>query len=103
MILLPTTTNRYCLLYQVCDYLNEEMDGAGSTGAIAIYDGRKHVFTVANVGDSMCVLSRGGKAVMLNRMHRLDNEEERERVRRAGGTIINSRWVPPVVSPAEND
>lgn len=49
------------------------------------------MLTVAGVGDSMCVLSRSGKAVILNRMHRLDNADERERVKRAGGTIINNR------------
>lgn len=68
------------------------MDSSGSTGVVVLYDGRKHVLTVANVGDSMCVLSRGGKAVMLNRMHRLDDNSEKERVKKAGGVIINSRY-----------
>lgn len=76
---------------QVCDMLLDEEDASGSTGVIAVYDGRRHVLTVAGVGDSMCVLSRSGKAVILNRMHRLDNEDERERVKRAGGMVINNR------------
>lgn len=71
--------------------LLDEEDASGSTGVIAVYDGRRHVLTVAGVGDSMCVLSRSGKAVILNRMHRLDNEDERERVKRAGGMVINNR------------
>jgi serine/threonine protein phosphatase PrpC len=71
----------------------DEEDASGSTGVVAVYDGRRHVLTVAGVGDSMCVLSRSGKAVVLNQMHRLDNEAERERVKRAGGTIINNRYV----------
>ena len=71
--------------------LMDEEDSSGSTGVIMVYDGRRNILTVAGVGDSMCVLSRSGKAVILNRMHRLDNEEERERVKRAGGTIINNR------------
>lgn len=58
---------------------------------IAIYDGRRHVLTVASVGDSLCVLSRSGQAVVMNKMHRLDCEEEKQRVKRAGGTIINNR------------
>ena len=45
----------------------------------------------AGVGDSMCVLSRGGRAVVLNKMHRLDNETEIERIKQAGGTVLNSR------------
>jgi serine/threonine protein phosphatase PrpC len=39
----------------------------------------------------MCVLSRGGRAVVMNQMHRLDNEAERRRIREAGGTVLNSR------------
>ena len=58
---------------------------------VVIYDGRRSVLTVANVGDSMCVLSRGGRAVNMHRMHRLDNPEERARVQAAGGTIIKNR------------
>jgi len=73
--------------------LLDEEDASGSTGVVAVYDGRRHVLTVAGVGDSMCVLSRSGKAVMLNRMHRLDNVDEVERIKRAGGTIINKRLV----------
>ena len=73
--------------------LMDEEDASGSTGVIAVYDGRRHILTVAGVGDSMCVLSRSGKAVMLNRMHRLDNADEVERIKRAGGTVINKRSV----------
>ena len=76
---------------KLCKVLREDDDESGSTGVIAIYDGRKHIFTVAGVGDSMCVLSRGGRAVALNKMHRLDNEAEIERIKMAGGTVLNSR------------
>ena len=57
-----------------------------------MYDGRRNVLTVANVGDSMCVLSRGGRAVNMHRMHRLDDAEERARVEAAGGTVIKNRY-----------
>ncbi|KAJ1431026.1 phosphatase 2C-like domain-containing protein [Ochromonadaceae sp. CCMP2298] len=77
--------------YRVCDLLLDEEDASGCTGVVAVYDGRRNRFTVASVGDSMCVLSRSGIAVMLNKMHRVDNEEEKERVIRAGGTIVNHR------------
>lgn len=46
---------------------------------------------MATVGDSLCVLSRSGRAVKLLRMHRLNNIEERHRVEKAGGTVINNR------------
>ncbi len=57
-----------------------------------MYDGRKHVLTLANVGDSVCVLSRGGRAVKLHKMHRLNDEVERQRVEREGGAVINNRF-----------
>ncbi len=69
------------------------MDESGSTGVIALYDGARHVFTVAGVGDSMCVLCRSGRAVVLNKMHRLnDNEDEKQRIIRAGGIIKSNRY-----------
>lgn len=72
--------------------LREDDDPSGSTGVIAVYDGRRKVLTVAGVGDSLCVLCRAGRAVEMNKMHRLtDNQGERDRVKAAGGTIINNR------------
>ena len=49
--------------------------------------------SIANVGDSMCVLSRGGRAVKAHKIHRLGNNDvlERERIEAAGGQIINNR------------
>lgn len=85
---LPSLMLTACKLNEV---LEEEEDSSGSTATLALYDGRRHVLTVANVGDSMCVLSRGGRAVTMLHMHRLNNAEERQRVERAGGTVINSR------------
>ena len=77
---------------QVCEYLFNLRDSSGSTGVVMLYDGRSRVLTVANVGDSMCVLSRGGKAVKIHRTHRVgDEEEEVERVKKAGGTVVNKR------------
>ena len=69
----------------------EDDDLSGSTGVVVVYDGRRNVLTVANVGDSMCVLSRGGRAVNMHCMHRFDNEKERARVIAAGGTVIKNR------------
>jgi serine/threonine protein phosphatase PrpC len=49
------------------------------------------MLTVAGVGDSLCVLSRNGRAIVMNKMHRLDIATEKERVRNNGGTVINNR------------
>jgi serine/threonine protein phosphatase PrpC len=58
---------------------------------MVVYDGRKGIFTCANVGDSRCILSRGGRAVKLHRLHRLSEVDERERIIAAGGTVLKSR------------
>lgn len=80
---------------EICETLALEKDGSGSTCVLTLFDGRKKLFTVANTGDSMCVLSRGGRAVRLHRLHRLGggqgDVEERKRVEAAGGKVINSR------------
>jgi len=80
---------------KINNILRKEECSAGSTGIVAIYDGRKHVLTVANVGDSMCVLSRSGRAVKLHRVHRVfdipEYEEERNRVEATGSRIVNHR------------
>jgi serine/threonine protein phosphatase PrpC len=75
----------------VCDYLFEKEDISGSTGLIVLYDGRRSVLTVANVGDSMCVLSRAGRAIKMHRQHRLNDEAERQRVEAAGGQVLKNR------------
>jgi hypothetical protein len=82
---------------QLCAQLVDEEDVSGSTGVIAVYDGRKQVFTVAGVGDSLCILSRNGRAIPMNRMHRLDNTSEKDRVKSVGGTIVNNRLVLCVI------
>jgi len=72
--------------------LRDDDDPSGSTAVIAVFDGRRKVLTVAGVGDSLCILCRAGRAVEMNKMHRLtDNQAERDRVKAAGGQIINNR------------
>ena len=46
---------------------------------------------IANAGDSRCVLGRGGKAVPLSYDHKPENEEETERIYKAGSTIVEGR------------
>ena len=58
---------------------------------------RSQVFTVANVGDSICVLSVAGKAVQLLPMHRLSDPAERRAVESAGGRVLNNRYIYSVV------
>lgn len=76
---------------QVIELLNSEEDPSGSTGVVVWYDGRRNILTVAGVGDSLCVLSRNGRAILMNKMHRLDIPQEKDRVKSKGGTVINNR------------
>lgn len=77
---------------KVCAHLAKTNNSSGSTGVVLLYDGRSRVLTVANVGDSMCVISRGGKAVRFHRTHRIgDEEDEVSRVKKAGGSVLNKR------------
>ena len=76
---------------QVCTLLRREDNTSGSTGTICVYDGRKHLLSVANVGDSMCVLSRNGKAVKMSRMHRLGPDDDPEGLERLRGARRGGR------------
>ena len=75
----------------VCEELGDNDDGSGSTGLFAVIDGRSKKFTVANVGDSRCVISRGGTAIDLTKDHRLSRPDERARVEKAGGKVKSNR------------
>jgi len=52
---------------------------------------RKKMCYIANVGDSMAVLYKAGKAVRLNLEHKISLSKERERIFNSGTNIINNR------------
>eukprot|EP01041_Mallomonas_annulata_P003093 gene3093-6067_t len=76
---------------EVCTLLRRDNDESGCTGTVAIVDGRKNEFIIANIGDSGCVLCRGGKAISLLPMHRPSDKEEKIRIESAGGKVMNNR------------
>merc|ERR1712137_1319031 len=49
--------------------------------------------TVAWVGDSRAVLSRRGRAICLTNDHKASRDDEKSRVRKAGGTVDRSGRV----------
>lgn len=70
----------------------EEYRKAGSTALLAFVGEDKsfesgRFLTVAWVGDSRAVLSRGGKSVQLSEDHKASREDETQRIRKAGGTV----------------
>jgi protein phosphatase 1B len=64
-------------------------DKSGST-AVAALISTKHMF-LANCGDSRAVLSRAGKCVFSTLDHKPVNPEEKERIQRAGGSVMIQR------------
>ena len=62
---------------------------AGCTAVCAMVLGNHLV--VANAGDSRCVLSRKGQAVALTDDHKPTNEEEFDRICKAGGFVADGR------------
>ncbi|KAK3154583.1 hypothetical protein QOZ80_2BG0192510 [Eleusine coracana subsp. coracana] len=57
----------------------------GSTACVAVIKG--HRITVANVGDSRCVVSKNGKAIELSTDHKAFKRDESRRIIKAGGHI----------------
>lgn len=66
------------------------LDAIGCTANVILVDQMKKLI-VANAGDSRAVLCRNGKAVALTFDHKPDNKEEKERIEKAGSTIIEGR------------
>lgn len=70
-------------------------DPSGSTAIMLLMrakePGAPAMLYCANVGDSRCVLSRGGNALDLSVDHRSSRADEKERVEQAGGWIIKGR------------
>jgi len=62
---------------------------AGCTAVCAMVLGNQLV--VANAGDSRCVLSRKGQAVALTEDHKPTNDEEFDRICKAGGFVADGR------------
>ena len=76
---------------EICGELRSMEDDSGSTGVFLVVDGRKKELAVGNVGDSRCVLSRGGTAIELSKDHRVARESEKVRVLKNGCRIRDGR------------
>lgn len=64
-------------------------DESGTTAVVAVVAGT--TLTVANCGDSRCILSRGGTAVSLTSDHKASRPDEVARVVRCGGFVVRNR------------
>lgn len=70
-------------------FLSQNIEG-GSTGTFCIVR-RSGQVTVANVGDSRVLVCRGNQLLFETRDHKPQDGSERERILRAGGTIVSNR------------
>ncbi|KAB1205016.1 putative protein phosphatase 2C 52 [Morella rubra] len=71
------------------DFLDSERDtyrDDGSTASTAVLIGN-HLY-VANVGDSMAVISKAGTAIALSEYHKPNRSDERKRIESAGGVVM---------------
>lgn len=59
---------------------------SGCTAVLALLLDQKHLY-VANAGDSRCIVCRDGKAIDMSEDHKPEDENERRRIEKAGGTI----------------
>jgi len=71
------------------EFLRQTPYDSGTTAVVALV--RKGEMFIAHVGDSRCVVSRGGSGVCLTKDHRATREEEANRVEELGGFVLMRR------------
>jgi len=69
------------------DYQTESF--AGCTACVALIV--KNELYVANAGDSRCILYSDGKAIAMSEDHKPDLDQEKDRIQKAGGYIVDGR------------
>jgi len=79
------------------DISREQSISDGTTLVVAVLIDNH--LTIANVGDSECILSSGGKGIPLSEIHNPSkNDSEIERVEGAGGRIFRKRVGHPLLN-----
>mmetsp|Transcript_10618 Transcript_10618/g.12177 ORF Transcript_10618/g.12177 Transcript_10618/m.12177 type:complete len:300 (+) Transcript_10618:58-957(+) len=68
------------------DYMESQ---AGCTANVALVAGK--TLYCANAGDSRCVLSSKGQAIEMSYDHKPENDKERARIEKIGGSVIDGR------------
>lgn len=82
----------------------KKFEGQGSTALVTLLHGNPKLGTalrllVANVGDSRAVLCRAGQAVAVSEDHKPDRLDEKKRIERAGGLVVNVRGLWRIAAP----
>eukprot|EP00924_Labyrinthula_sp_SR-Ha-C_P002500 maker-scaffold_16-snap-gene-6.32-mRNA-1 protein AED:0.14 eAED:0.14 QI:413/0.5/0.66/1/1/1/3/75/294 len=68
-------------------------NNSGSTAAVCLVktEGGKRTLYTANVGDTRIILARGKESVRLSYDHSCNDQQEKERIEKAGGFILRER------------
>jgi len=83
----------------------KKFDQSGSTACCALLHGNPKLGTalrlvLAHVGDSRAVLCRAGQAVQVTEDHKPDRLDEKKRIERAGGLVLNVRGAWRIAAPS---
>merc|ERR1719203_718083 len=83
----------------------KKFDQCGSTALVALLHGNPKLGTalrlvLAHVGDSRAVLCRGGQAVAVSEDHKPERLDEKKRIERSGGLVLNVRGAWRIAAPA---
>merc|ERR1719240_2038559 len=83
----------------------KKFEQVGSTAVCAYLHGNPKLGTalrlvVSNVGDSRAVLCRGGQAVAASEDHKPMRIDEKKRIERAGGLVLQVRGAARIAAPA---
>lgn len=83
----------------------KKFDQQGSTALVALLHGNPKLGTalrlvLAHVGDSRAVLCRAGQAVPVTEDHKPERLDEKKRIERAGGLVLNVRGAWRIAAPA---
>jgi serine/threonine protein phosphatase PrpC len=70
-----------------------DSDQCGATACVSVVrrEGNHNVVYVANAGDTRAVLSKNGTAERLSKDHKASDPQEVDRIRSAGGKIMDGR------------
>jgi len=83
----------------------KKFETQGSTALVALLHGNPKLGTalrlvIANIGDSRAILCRAGQAVAVSEDHKPDRMDEKKRIERAGGLVLNVRGAWRIAAPA---
>eukprot|EP00933_Yihiella_yeosuensis_P039886 TRINITY_DN34074_c0_g1_i1.p1 TRINITY_DN34074_c0_g1~~TRINITY_DN34074_c0_g1_i1.p1 ORF type:complete len:662 (+),score=150.79 TRINITY_DN34074_c0_g1_i1:231-2216(+) len=83
----------------------KKFDSSGSTACVALLHGNPKLGTalrlvLAHVGDSRAILCRAGQAVQVTEDHKPDRLDEKKRIERLGGLVLNVRGAWRIAAPA---